>query len=94
MRLVPRDVLNNLAREGTFDDADLEELLRWSVLPVLRIDEKSPPYSARLAFDFLSLEAQLEVDGQRIPQLDRPESSFGRLHPVHQLDDNWFELSQ
>ncbi len=94
MRLVPRDVLKNLAGEGTFDDADLEELLRWSVLPVLRIDDKNPPYSARLAFDFLSLEAQLEVDGRRIPHLDRPESSFGRRHPVHQLDDNWFELSQ
>ena len=76
------------------DDKDVADLLRWSVLPVLRIDDKSPPYSARLAFDFLSLDAQLEVDGDRICHLDRPESSFGRHHPVHQLEDNWFELHQ
>lgn len=94
MRLVPRDVLKNLAQEGVFDEKDVGDLLRWSVLPVLRIDEKSPPYSARLAFDFLSLDARLEVDGERIRHIDRPESSFGRHHPVHQLEDNWFELTQ
>ena len=94
MRLVPRDVLKKLAAEGIFDDQALEDLLRWSVLPVLRIDNQGPPYSARLAFDFLSLESQLEVDGMPIHQLDHPESSFGRRHPVHQLEDNWFELSQ
>lgn len=94
MRLVPREVLKKLAAEGAFDDRALEELLRWSVLPVLRIDRESPPYSARLAFDYLALDAQLEVDGDRIHELDRPESSFGRRHPVHQLEDNWFELSQ
>lgn len=93
MRLVPRQVLKNLAAAGTFDDKEVGELLRWSLLPVLRIDEKSPPYSARLAFDFLSLEAQLEVDGERVRHLDRPESSFGRRHPVHQLEDNWYEVS-
>ena len=92
MRLVPRDVLKTLAAQGIFDDT-LEDLQRWSVLPVLRIDDQGPPYSARLSFDFLSLESQLEVDGMPIHQ-HLPESSFGRRHPVHQLEDNWFELSQ
>lgn len=106
MRLVPKDVLEALAKEEVaggapwaqpgdkiFANADLDNLLRWSVLPVLRIDDRSPPYSARLAFDFLTLEAQLEIDGVPTPRLDRPEETFGRQHPVHQLDDNWFELS-
>ncbi len=93
MRLVPRAVLDSLASEGTFDDRDLQDLLSWSVLPLLRIENHRPPYSTRFAFNFLSLEAQLEVDGKPIPHLDRSVKSFGRQHPVHQLDDNWFELS-
>ncbi len=93
MRLVPRSVLESLASEGTFDERDLEDLLNWSVLPLLRIENQRPPYSTRFAFNFLSLEAQLEVDGHPLPHLDRSVKSFGRQHPVHQLDDNWFELS-
>ncbi len=91
MRLVPRRVLDTLASEGTFDARDLEDLLSWSVLPLLRIEDQPPPYSTRFAFNFLSLEAQLEVDGKPIPHLDRSVKSFGRQHPVHQLDDGWFE---
>ncbi len=92
MRLVPRSVLESLAREDSFDERDLEDLLSWSVLPLLRIEDQRPPYSTRFAFNFLSLEAQLEVDGLPIHHLDRSVKSFGRQHPVHQLDDNWFEL--
>ena len=91
MRLVPRAVLQSLASEDAFDDRDLEDLLHWSVLPLLRIERQRPPYSTRFAFNFLSLEAQLEVDGRPIPHLDRSVTNFGRQHPVHQLDDNWFE---
>lgn len=93
LRMVPRDVLRSLANEGSFDQKELEELLRWSVLPVLRIDERPPPYSARLAFDFLSLQARLEVEGEEIRTLGQSPTGFGRRHPVHQLDDAWFELS-
>ncbi len=93
MRLIPREVLKSLASENAFEDKDLENLLQWSELPLLRIEEQRPPYSTRFAFNFLSLEAQLEVDGRPIPHLDRAVKSFGRRHPVHQLDDNWFELS-
>jgi hypothetical protein len=93
MRLVPREVLKSLASEGVFTDQDFEELLRWAVLPVLRIDEKAAPYSARLAFDFLSLQPRLEIDGEAVHTPVVPETTFGRRHPVHQLDDNWFELS-
>ena len=93
MRLVPLEVLKSLAAEGLFTDQDLEELLRWAVLPVLRIDERAAPYSARLAFDFLSLQPRLEIDGESVPTPQVSETTFGRRHPVHQLDDNWFELS-
>ncbi len=92
MRLVPRAVLHSLESENTFEDKDLDDLLHWSMLPLLRIEDQRPPYSTRFAFNFLSLEAQLEVDGKPIPHLDRSIKSFGRQHPVHQLDDNWFEL--
>ncbi len=92
MRLVPQTVLRSLASENTFENRDLDDLLHWSVLPLLRIEDQRPPYSTRFAFNFLSLEAQLEVDGKPIPHLDRSVKSFGRRHPVHQLDDNWFEL--
>ncbi len=91
MRLMPREVLSSLASENAFDPRDLDDLLNWSVLPLLRIEDQRPPYSTRLAFNFLSLEAQLEVDGRPMPRLDRSVQSFGRQHPVHQLDDNWFE---
>ncbi len=92
MRLVPRAVLRSLASDKTFDDKDLEDLLHWSVLPLLRIEDQQPPYSTRFAFNFLSLEARLEVDGKPIPHLDRPAKTFGRQQPEHQLDDNWFQL--
>ena len=92
MRLVPRAVLQQLAAEGTFDAEALDDLLHWSILPLLRIEDKTPPYSMRLAFNFLSLDAQLEVDGQFVAVNSRSERSFGRKHPVHRLDDNWFEL--
>ncbi len=93
MRLVPREVLRSLAEEGSFAPRDLEDLLHWSVLPLLRIEDMPPPYSTRFAFNFLSLEAQLEVDGRPLPDLDRSVGAFGRRHPVHRLDDNWFELT-
>ena len=91
MRLIPREVLKSLKSEDAFEAKDLENLLRWSELPLLRIEEQRPPYSTRFAFNFLSLEAQLEVDGQPIPHLDRSVRSFGRRHPVHRLDDGWFQ---
>ena len=41
---VPREVLSSLASEDTFDARDLEDLLNWSVLPLLhdRADAASP----------------------------------------------------
>ncbi len=92
MRLIPRKVLEDLAREGSFSPEEIDQLLRWSILPLLRIERKAP-YSARIAFDFLGLDVHLELNGKEA-EISRQAVESRRLHPVHRLFEDWFEIFQ
>jgi hypothetical protein len=90
MRLIPRRVLLDLERQGSFSAPEIAQLLRWAIQPLLRLEKKAP-YSARVAFDFLSLDARLQVDGNDVELPRHPRKSL-RPHPVHQFSEDWFEI--
>ncbi len=97
MRLIPHSVLLQLKHELKEDDLEeeLKKLVEWSSVPLLRI-EKAAPFSARFAFNFLTLEVLLDLDNVRQNIGERSheprDQAFGRRHPVHRLHENWFDV--
>lgn len=93
MRMIPKSAIHHLQQDFSADE--LEELLSWAAIPVLRLQRRAP-FAARIAFDFLTLDVTLDVDGRPAPVQKRPPDThhlaFGRRHPVHKLAENWFEI--
>jgi len=97
-RLVSETVIEDLCeakhlrRDGGTDEGI--SVLKWSRMFLTRFPYASP-FSARLAFDFLSRKVELEINGSpyELPAqpVDVSGQLFGRYHPIHQLLENWFE---
>lgn len=98
-RLVGDEVIRDLvAKKRLRPEKESEEaanVLKWSRMFLTRFPMKAP-FSARLAYDFLSRRVTLEVDGApvRLPVLPVDDAGgllLGRFHPIHELQENWFE---
>jgi hypothetical protein len=91
MRLIPIDLVRRLVKDHNLGWS-YRDVASWSVVPSLGI-EAEPPFTARVAYDFLTLRVMGEVQGApvRSPPGQPGRGDEGRLHPVHGLEENWFE---
>jgi hypothetical protein len=93
MRLIPRRVLRGLVEDGLITEAEVDDLLAWSAMPILKFGGSSPPFSARIDYDFFTLQAFAQVNGHTFPAQRPPFTVAGQLHPVHHQSEDWFERS-
>lgn len=91
MRLIPIDLVRRLVSDHQLGWRYVD-VASWSVIPSLGI-EAEPPFTARVAYDFLTLRVVGEVQGAPVtsPPGQPGKGDEGRMHPVHGLEENWFE---
>jgi hypothetical protein len=93
IRLIPMEVVRKLVERKELEWS-YKNVCAWSVIPARGI-VADPPFTAQVAYDFLTLRVHLDVEGAPVQERGAPiGDTAGRLHPVHGMDENWFDAMQ